>query len=426
MDLTTHAAWLRPALPVTASILIAAGCSISPPPPSTSPPEQAWIAQFGTSGPDSATGAATDGQGNTYLVGETSGDVGGPNAGQSDAFLVKLDPGGRRLWARQLGTTARDTAAGVSVDADGLVTIAGISFGSLGAPIRGEYDAFVARYDADGNEQWVTQLGTDERDLANSVASDRDGNVYIAGDTFGDLGGPNAGMADAYLAKLDSSGRQLWIRQLGSEQGDVAWVTVDGDGNAYLAGQTDGGLGGPNAGASDAFVAKYVPDGTRVWVSQLGGPALEYALGVTTSVAGDVWIAGLTDGELAGASAGLEDAFVARLGPDGEPHWTRQFGTAASEQATSIVAGPDDIVHVGGATEGDLGATPAGAGDAFVAEVAAGGELVWVDQFGTGENDIVRSVVRSPSGGLRVAGQTGAQLGDRSLGGFDVFLAAYE
>ena len=88
------------------------------------------------------------------------------------------------------------------------------------------------------------------------MATDPDGTIYIAGDSFGSVGGPNAGMADAYLAKLDPSGRQLWARQLGSPQGDVARVAVDPHGGAYLAGQTDGDLGGPNAGASDAFIAK--------------------------------------------------------------------------------------------------------------------------------------------------------------------------
>ena len=50
------------------------------------------------------------------------------------------------------------------------------------------------------------------------------------------------------------------MRQLGSAGSDVAYgVAVDGTGNAYITGSTDGSLGGPNAGGNDAFLAKYGP-----------------------------------------------------------------------------------------------------------------------------------------------------------------------
>jgi hypothetical protein len=84
------------------------------------------------------------------------------------------------------------------------------------------------------------------------------GNAYISGWTYGSLGGPNAGIVDAFLAKYDSSGALLWTRQVGTTSFDSGQsVAVDGLGNAYISGETWGSLGGPNAGSSDAFLVKF-------------------------------------------------------------------------------------------------------------------------------------------------------------------------
>lgn len=64
------------------------------------------------------------------------------------------------------------------------------------------------------------------------------GNVYIAGSTDGSIGGPNQGRADAYLAK-SPAGLLLWTRQLGTSEVDAATgVAIDRDGNAYVSRNT--------------------------------------------------------------------------------------------------------------------------------------------------------------------------------------------
>jgi len=53
------------------------------------PYEVEWKRQIGTSGSDKSFGVAVDASGNAYISGFTQGDLGGPNAGSYDAFLVK-------------------------------------------------------------------------------------------------------------------------------------------------------------------------------------------------------------------------------------------------------------------------------------------------------------------------------------------------
>ena len=63
---------------------------------------------------------------------------------------------------------------------------------------------------------WKRQLGTASTDVSDSVAVDADGNAFISGETEGSLGGPNAGGGDVFLAKYDSAGNLLWTDQLGT------------------------------------------------------------------------------------------------------------------------------------------------------------------------------------------------------------------
>jgi hypothetical protein len=63
---------------------------------------------------------------------------------------------------------------------------------------------------------WTRQLGTPGADYGTAVAVDGSGNAYIAGHTQGSLGGPSAGGLDLVLAKYDASGAPLWTRQFGT------------------------------------------------------------------------------------------------------------------------------------------------------------------------------------------------------------------
>ena len=83
---------------------------------------------------------------------------------------------------------------------------AGYTLGSLGDPNAGSTDAFLARYDGDGNRRWIRQFGTIEWEEARAVAFDGTGGVMVAGATGGNLGGSNAGFGDAFIARYDGAG----------------------------------------------------------------------------------------------------------------------------------------------------------------------------------------------------------------------------
>jgi hypothetical protein len=150
---------------------------------------------------DQSLGVATDGEGNVYISGWSEGSLVGADAGPVNAFAAKYSAGGALLWTRQLGTPEGTVSRGAATDGDGNVYISGETWGSLGGANQGERDAWVAKYSAEGALLWARQLGTSAEDVSSGVATDGDGNVYISGGTYGSLGGANEGGFDAFVAK---------------------------------------------------------------------------------------------------------------------------------------------------------------------------------------------------------------------------------
>jgi hypothetical protein len=214
------------------------------------------------------------------------------------------------LWTKQFGTAAYDRAARVAVDGLGSVYTSGTTNGNI---FGGGADALLNKFDSDGTLLWSRQLGTAGRDQSTGVSVDGLGNIYISGYTDGSLEGLNSGEYDAFLSKYDPDGTLLWTRQLGTAESDRGLdVSVDGLGNVFLSGSTMGSLVGPNVNSEDAFVSKFDAAGTLLWIQQLGAIGLD-ARGVAADEEGGAYISGTTAGFLPG---GLIDAYVARIVPE--------------------------------------------------------------------------------------------------------------
>lgn len=109
-----------------------------------------WKHQLGTSSPDNSYAVATDSLGNVYISGDTRGSLGGAFIGTdpeaSDAWVAKYSTTGKLVWKDQFGTSSRDTSAGIATDGIGNVYISGGTTGSLGGASQGLGDAFVVKY----------------------------------------------------------------------------------------------------------------------------------------------------------------------------------------------------------------------------------------------------------------------------------------
>ncbi|MCX5672099.1 MAG: SBBP repeat-containing protein, partial [Planctomycetota bacterium] len=387
----------------------------------------AWKRQLGSSGPDYCYGLSADGQGSVYLGGYTNGSMGGPNAGESDAFVCKYSVAGGLIWTRQFGTSAADDVYGVSGDGAGSIYAAGLTYGSLAAPQAGVYDAFIARFDEAGNRLWTRQIGTVADDYCRTVVADKSGHAYIAGYTHGALVGSSYGNADVFVIKYDSAGNLLWKRQTGTSQEDYGQnVCVDTQANVYLTGCTYGSLGGPSQGYADAFVMKYDSAGSLLWTRQLGTSYEDYCYGVSVNKLGNVFIAGTTYGPLGGPNAGGADVFVSKWNDSGDLLWTRQFGTDKEDYSSGVFADDLGNVYISGWTKGSLGGPNAGSHDAFLAKYDASGSPLWIIQIGSSGGDYAEAVSADGLGRVYIAGRTSGVIEGVSQGSLDVFLVSYQ
>jgi predicted enzyme related to lactoylglutathione lyase len=172
----------------------------------------------------------------------------------------KYNPKGNELWTRQFGTAKDDFAKALAVDAEGNIVVAGTTMGNLSGSSAGNYDSFVRKYGPKGNELWTRQFGTAKDDFAKALAVDAEGNIVVAGYTWGSLSGAYAGVSDAFVRKYDPKGAVLWTRQFGTDSIDEATaLVVDAGGNIIVMGNTRGSLSGSSAGDYDVFVMIYKP-----------------------------------------------------------------------------------------------------------------------------------------------------------------------
>jgi hypothetical protein len=291
-------------------------------------------------------------------------------------------------WQKQLNGSHTYTA-GVSGAVDG-VYVAGYTGDSLpGQTNSGLFDAFLIKYDINGNELWTRQFGTGANDYVGGVSATADG-VYVSGTTFGAFPGQtSSGQGEAFLRKYDPSGNELWTRQFGSTFGTQSGtISVAADG-VYLVGETAGALPGQTqSGNFDGFVRKYDVTGRELWTRQFGS-ACGAPVNTTnaTSVAAAVeavYVGGYSTCPLAGqTNFGDFDAFLRKYDANGNELWTREFGSPAEDEVFSVSAGANSV-YVGGRTAGALpGQTHSDpfTFDAFVRAYDFNGSELWTGQF---------------------------------------------
>lgn len=293
-----------------------------------------WTKQAGTATEDIAYAVTTDTSANIYVAGYTFGNLdGNTNAGSSDVFIVKYDSSGIKQWTKQIGTLSVDVAYGIATDGIGNIYIAGYTSGGLdGNTNAGGTDSFVIKYDSSGMKQWTKQFGTISNDYTNSIATDSCGNTYVAGYTLGGLdGNTNTGGYDLFIVKYDAVGVKQWTKQLGTASNDYAnGVVIDSSCNIYVTGRTDGSLdGNTNAagsgadllyapGLADLYVVKYDAAGAKQWTKQLGTVYNDDAKSIAADSFGNLYVAGYTWGGLDGnTNTGGSDIFVVKYNSSG-------------------------------------------------------------------------------------------------------------
>ncbi|MCA9651162.1 MAG: hypothetical protein H6712_19080 [Myxococcales bacterium] len=205
-------------------------------------PVVSWWQQF----PASALQAVIDAEGHLVIAGVAGfGELQGVEL--EGFFLLELDETGELLWHRPVGDGSSMSFAGLMVDDDGSITIAGYyegepDFGGGPLPPGGFATAYMARYDGDGEHRWSR---SEDFSSITGLTRDRDGTLVVVGrdEDFDPEG---------YYERLIVAGHD-------PEQGLPQW-TLEGTG---IGGLFDAGMSIVATEAGELVVAAVMgPDGS--------------------------------------------------------------------------------------------------------------------------------------------------------------------
>ena len=289
-------------------------------------------------------------------------------------------------------------------------------------------------------------IGGDQYDSCVGIKADLSGNFYVAGYTnssqiFGAAKSADLGSQCVFVVKSDALGHILYTALIGGSGTDTAFdIDVDPQGNTYITGSTDspdfptvsGAYQSTYQGQKSVFLIKLNQSGTSVlygtYLSGTDGISEGYSIALDSS--SHAVIAGYTTATdfpvknaFQPALKGQQDAFIAKLNPEGLGTADLIFGTYAGgtlplgnitlANCVSIGNSSDPIYVAGTTSSSDFMVTsgayqPAllGASDAFFLKLSTDGGVLYSTYFGGYGSDTGSGIAVDQNGNIYIAGTT--------------------
>ncbi len=406
----------------------------------------AW--KVGDTGIVQGNNIAVDDRGNVYVGGSYRDTVRFSeqtfiSKGGLDLFLAKYNPDGILQWIKTAGGSETDGPTDICIDAHGNVHLTGylrgkVQFEREMLEARGTSDIFFAKYDTDGNLQWIRQIGGEGSDGGSGVAVNKNGDVYLSGDFSSSVSFDGTvlmaeGPEDAFIALYDSGGRLKWVRSGGSAGHDWGQsLAVDKEGNALMLGKFHQlarfgkvELRAPESEdlySSNGFILKCSPTGEFIWGQRMGGNRRNSLSSVVVNDRGDVFVSG--SGYMKGSRPTFGDslihsdevfgAIIAKLSSDGIVQWVMSTiatgphpQSMVADEAGNLLAltgfNHDERLKVSGRNTSQF-FNSKGVGDFVIVKFASDGSLLDVRQEGGAGQVSANTMTLSKNGTLYILG----------------------
>jgi putative intracellular protease/amidase len=230
---------------------------------------------------------------------------------REDVLVVKRDSSGNIEWAKAIGGPGRDFGEAVCASAGGAIFVAGYTT-SAG---EGAEDVLVIRLTPAGDIEWVSTFGGDNYDAAFDVCPTDAGGVAVCGLTYSF----GAGISDVYVINVDPDGQAVWSRTYGGEKIDRGSSIRQLSDGGYIIG---GGTSSSGAGNVDMYVARLSSTGGEIWANTYGRNVYDIASSVIPIRSGGFLVTGHGDKE----GSELMALTLVRIDAAGEETWTTRLG----------------------------------------------------------------------------------------------------
>lgn len=241
--------------------------------------------------------------------------------GGADAWLMRLDMSGNKVWSKTFGGEGDDYFRSVHQTSDGGFIIAGdqASWGN------GSSDGWVVKVNHLGSKVWSKTFGGAETDRFYSVRETSDGGFIVAGEqsSWG------RGGSDGWVVKLDSAGGKVWSKTFGGVSDDTFRSVRETDDGGCVVGGYESSWG---AGSTDGWAVKLDSDGVKEWSDTFGGTDSDYFLNVGSTTDGG-WVFA---GHESSWGAGSADGWVVKLDSGGASSWSKTFGGQSADAVLAV------------------------------------------------------------------------------------------
>ena len=355
------------------------------------------------------------------------------NAGDDDIFLAKYNPNGGLIWVKSINGQATDFAVKLLIDKNNDVYVSGgfssptLTIGTTTLTNSGSYSFFTAKYNSSGQVIWaknnlnsnlnasiiaiddnlnsysiiatasvatlekrnvsesliwsktITTTGSISSPQVHYVFVNETG-VYLTGGFFGSsltigtstiLNSASANSDDMFVAKLDTSGNVLWLKNGLNTSGDNGTVVqVDNNGNVYVLGMFSTGITFDSFtltsnGDYDLFLVKYNSSGQVIWAKNAGGIFEDWVVDLAIDASGGTYVIGGFDSPSftfanttynnLGVWFSYADVFVLKYDAQGNEAWIKNIEGLGNDNGNGIAVNSLGEVYVTGAIEDTLG-----------------------------------------------------------------------
>ncbi|MFQ6601980.1 T9SS type B sorting domain-containing protein [Flavobacterium sp. C3NV] len=351
-----------------------------------------WGTYYGGQNYSGITDVKIDFQDNIIVTGTTQDQTNISTAGSykpnlggyQDAFLIKFNSSGIRLWGTYFGGEYEDSGFALDVDNNNNIYIIGLTNSTTGIAINSKFqthinvdpafsntiDGFLAKFGSSGNLIWSSYVGGENRDIFNDIVV-KNNYLIIGGYTysFNNISTPGVFQelhnpithSDGVLYKFSLNGERIWSTYYGGEQIDeINAVEVDDEDNIYIGGETASNNNITTAGSFESnstfsykgFFAKLNSNGQRIWGSYLGQNHIYSIVFRNNSIYFGATNSGFSNPKLTNACSYRSnkhfERYIAKFSKEADFIWGTDIGGDAMQSPTKIALDRSNNIFASG------------------------------------------------------------------------------